>query len=76
MCIIRCTKNEGTNYCTKNATSYNIIPPIVSSRLTTKNRMYTLYGELEVIAKLPKGDWIVSGKILNNKNILILEILN
>lgn len=61
MFIFRCTKEEGSIYCIKNATSFNIIPPIVSSRLTTKNKMYTLYGELEVIAKLPKGDWIVSG---------------
>lgn len=45
-----------------NASSYNIIPPIVSSRLTTKNNMAFLYGQLEVTAKFPTGDWIVPGK--------------
>lgn len=45
-----------------NASSYNIIPPIVSSRLTTKNNMFFLYGQLEVIAKMPTGDWMMPGK--------------
>jgi len=48
--------------CAKNASSFHIIPPIVSAKLTTKNHLFFRYGELEVIAKLPTGDWIVSGK--------------
>lgn len=59
--IFRCTKN-GLNDCTKNASSFNIIPPIVSGKITTKNFFSSLYGQLEVEAKLPTGDWIVSGK--------------
>jgi len=43
------------------ASSYNIIPPVVSARLTTKKNLVFLYGQVEVIAKLPIGDWIVSG---------------
>lgn len=46
-----------------NASSYNIIPPIVSSRLITKNHRSFLYGNLEVIAKFPTGDWIMPGKL-------------
>lgn len=57
-----CTKHEGSTYCEKNATSFNIINPIVSARATTQNYLYSLYGKLEVVAKLPTGDWIVSGK--------------
>jgi len=61
----RCTKHEGFTYCEKNATSFNIIGPTASARLTTKNYLYSLYGKLEVVAKLPTGDWIVSGKFCN-----------
>jgi len=57
-----CTKHEGSVGCEMVASSYIIIPPIVSARLTTKNYLLFLYGQVEVIAKLPIGDWIVSGK--------------
>jgi len=57
----RCTKNEGSIDCAKNATSYDIIPPIVSAKITTKNIFFVRYGQLEVIAKLPTGDWIIPG---------------
>lgn len=60
--FFRCTKYEESIGCSMNASSYNIIPPIVSSRLTTKNNMAFLYGQLEVTAKFPTGDWIVPGK--------------
>lgn len=59
--FFRCTKS-GSNECVKNASSFNIIPPIVSAKLTTKNSFSVLYGQLEVVAKLPIGDWIASGK--------------
>lgn len=60
--LFRCTKTfEGSTECVMNASSYNIIPPIISAKVTTKNNFLVLYGQLEVIAKLPVGDWIVSG---------------
>jgi len=34
----------------------------MSAKLTTKNNFFFRLGKLEVIAKLPTGDWIVSGK--------------
>lgn len=44
------------------AVSFNILPPVVSARLTTKKNLLFHFGQVEVIAKLPIGDWIVSGK--------------
>eukprot|EP00102_Acyrthosiphon_pisum_P012999 XP_008182377.1 PREDICTED: uncharacterized protein LOC100165182 [Acyrthosiphon pisum] len=71
-----CTKHEGSVGCEMVASSYNIIPPVVSARLTTKNNFLFLYGQVEVIAKLPIGDWIVSEIALvsksNEKNRLVL----
>lgn len=35
-----------------------MIPPVRSARLTTKGKMGIRYGKVEVVAKLPRGDWI------------------
>lgn len=59
--IFRCTKEEESPECSRNASSFNILPPIVSAKLNTKNNFLFQYGKLEVEAKLPIGDWIVSG---------------
>jgi beta-glucanase (GH16 family) len=36
----------------------DMIPPIRSARLSTKGKKSIRYGKVEVVAKLPKGDWI------------------
>ncbi|KAG6117482.1 hypothetical protein E4U13_001043 [Claviceps humidiphila] len=36
----------------------SMIPPIRSARLSTKGKKSIRYGQVEVVAKLPKGDWI------------------
>lgn len=33
----------------------------MSAKLTTKNSLNFPYGELEITAKLPTGDWILTG---------------
>ncbi|GAO17284.1 hypothetical protein UVI_02063460 [Ustilaginoidea virens] len=35
-----------------------MIPPIRSARLSTRGKRSIRYGKVEVVAKLPKGDWI------------------
>lgn len=35
-----------------------MIPPVRSARLTTKGTKGIRYGKVEVVAKLPKGDWL------------------
>jgi beta-glucanase (GH16 family) len=46
-CIITSDPDEG-----------NMIPPVRSARLTTKGNKSIKYGRVEVVAKLPQGDWI------------------
>lgn len=41
-----------------NSTKGTMIPPVRSARLTTKGRKSIRYGRIEVVAKLPKGDWL------------------
>ncbi|GAB0134961.1 hypothetical protein EsDP_00003313 [Epichloe bromicola] len=36
----------------------SMIPPIRSARLSTKGKKSIRYGRVEVVAKLPRGDWI------------------
>ncbi|XP_055379153.1 gram-negative bacteria-binding protein 1-like [Condylostylus longicornis] len=44
--------------CNRQAFAYRILPPIVSARITTKNKFSFKYGIVEIKAKLPKGDWL------------------
>ncbi|KAL1955709.1 hypothetical protein VTO42DRAFT_8181 [Malbranchea cinnamomea] len=41
-----------------NQTLGTIIPPVRSARLNTKGTKSIRYGRVEVVAKLPKGDWL------------------
>lgn len=41
-----------------NVTSHAIIPPVRSARLTTAGTKTIQYGRVEVVAKIPKGDWL------------------
>ncbi|KAK0636224.1 concanavalin A-like lectin/glucanase domain-containing protein [Bombardia bombarda] len=36
----------------------SMIPPVRSARLTTKGTQTLKYGRVEVVAKMPRGDWI------------------
>lgn len=44
--------------CTRQAVSYNIIPPVISARLTTKESFSFQHGKVEIRAKFPEGDWL------------------
>lgn len=59
-----CTSSGTACYKIRKAGS-NILPPIVSARLTTKNSFSFRYGVVEIKAKLPHGDWVVPGKLKN-----------
>lgn len=41
-----------------NTTNGTIIPPTTSGRINTKKGAVIKYGRIEVVAKLPKGDWL------------------
>ncbi|KAK0181904.1 hypothetical protein PV327_000088 [Microctonus hyperodae] len=44
--------------CFRKATAYNILPPVISARLITKQSFTFRYGKIEIRAKLPEGDWL------------------
>jgi len=43
---------------TSNSTLGKMIPPVRSARLTTKGKKSIRYGRVEVVAKMPTGDWL------------------
>ena len=43
---------------TSNSTTNTIIPPVRSARLNTKGKKAITYGRIEVMARLPVGDWL------------------
>ncbi|KAK3327786.1 concanavalin A-like lectin/glucanase domain-containing protein [Cercophora scortea] len=43
---------------TSNPEKGTMIPPVRSARLTTKGTKKLRYGRVEVVAKLPRGDWL------------------
>ncbi|XP_054015580.1 beta-1,3-glucan-binding protein 2-like [Hylaeus anthracinus] len=54
----KCTGVAGTAECKRNAIGSQILPPVMSGRLNTKQSFNFLYGKVEIRAKLPRGDWI------------------
>ncbi|KAI0320475.1 concanavalin A-like lectin/glucanase domain-containing protein [Amylostereum chailletii] len=46
-CSVTASKSGGTS-----------IPPIMSARLSTQSSVSIRYGKVEVVAKLPQGDWL------------------
>lgn len=62
------TKSGGDGTCTSddykqcsvksNETTGEIIPPVRSARLSTKGKKFIKYGRVEVVAKMPAGDWL------------------
>ncbi|KAK2594927.1 hypothetical protein QQS21_007375 [Conoideocrella luteorostrata] len=54
-----CTsKNNRSCIITSDPIKGVMIPPVRSARLSTKGKKSIRYGKVEVVAKLPKGDWI------------------
>ncbi|KAF3180550.1 hypothetical protein TWF751_010930 [Orbilia oligospora] len=56
-----CTSPRNASCATfSNSTTGNIINPVRSARLSTKLSKQIKYGRVEVTAKMPAGDWILS----------------
>ncbi|XP_018563525.1 beta-1,3-glucan-binding protein-like [Anoplophora glabripennis] len=60
-----CTATTGTPACRKRYDAGFILPPVISSQISTKNKFSFKYGKIEILAKLPRGDWIYPELYLN-----------
>lgn len=57
----RCTGKVDSEQCIDLGQGANILPPVISAKIHTKNTFSFKYGRIEVIAKLSEGDWIYPG---------------
>lgn len=55
-----CTSDDPFDACSiySNKTSGAIINPVRSARLSTRGKKTLRYGKVEVVAKMPVGDWL------------------
>ncbi|KAN0096478.1 glycoside hydrolase family 16 protein [Hyaloscypha variabilis] len=55
-----CTSTDPYSSCSirSNKTTGDIINPVRSARLTTRGKKTLRYGKVEVVAKMPVGDWL------------------
>jgi beta-glucanase (GH16 family) len=54
-----CTSTSVTSCSIRsNITSGDIVNPVRSARITTQGKKSITYGRVEVVAKMPKGDWL------------------
>ncbi|CAH0398896.1 unnamed protein product [Chilo suppressalis] len=55
----RCTGQLDTTECSRHASGAQILPPIMTGKITTKNKFNFKFGRVEIRAKLPNGDWLI-----------------
>lgn len=55
--------------CEKRASGASILPPVMTGRITTRNKFSFKFGKVEIRAKLPAGNWLLPGNILCSSNI-------
>lgn len=58
--VCSCTNSQWFG-CERQGTGTNIINPIRSARLHSVDSFSFKYGRMEVVAKLPTGDWLWPG---------------
>ncbi|KAF2893395.1 hypothetical protein ILUMI_12789 [Ignelater luminosus] len=62
-----CTGVLGSLECRQKPKAFLILPPVISSQITTKDSFSFTYGIVEIRARLPKGDWIYPELYLRSK---------
>ncbi|XP_049874295.1 beta-1,3-glucan-binding protein-like [Pectinophora gossypiella] len=53
-----CTGQIGTE-CKRQASGAQILPPVITGKLTTRNKFAFKFGRIEVRAKMPAGSWLL-----------------
>ncbi|KAF5294929.1 hypothetical protein FQR65_LT10641 [Abscondita terminalis] len=54
----RCTGTFETQSCVLKPKTWQILPPVISAKISTIDSFSFVYGVVEIRAKLPKGDWV------------------
>ncbi|NP_001128672.1 beta-1,3-glucan-binding protein-like [Bombyx mandarina] len=55
----RCTGQIDTTECKRVASGSQILPPVMTGKVTTRHKFGFKYGRIEVRVKLPAGNWLI-----------------
>lgn len=58
----RCTGQIDTTECKRVASGSQILPPVMTGKVTTRHKFGFKYGRIEVRVKLPAGNWLIPGQ--------------
>ncbi|VVC95824.1 beta-1,3-glucan-binding protein-like [Leptidea sinapis] len=54
-----CTGTVGSTECSRVASGAQILPPVITGKVTTRNKFNFKFGKIEIRAKLPAGNWLI-----------------
>ncbi|XP_026327898.1 beta-1,3-glucan-binding protein-like [Hyposmocoma kahamanoa] len=54
----KCTSTSVLD-CRREASGAQILPPVITGKITTKNKFAFKFGRIEVRAKMPNGNWLI-----------------
>ncbi|XP_068618153.1 beta-1,3-glucan-binding protein-like [Battus philenor] len=63
-----CTGQVDTRECSQVASGAQILPPVITGKITTKNSFNFKFGRVEIRAKLPGGSWLLPEITLEPRN--------
>ncbi|CAG4946619.1 unnamed protein product [Parnassius apollo] len=63
-----CTGQIGTRECQQVASGAQILPPVITGKITTRNKFNFKFGRVEIRAKLPGGSWLLPEIILEPRD--------
>ncbi|KAJ0178107.1 hypothetical protein K1T71_005930 [Dendrolimus kikuchii] len=65
-----CTGIIGTEQCSRVASGPQILTPIITAKVNTKNKFSFKYGRIEISAKMPQGNWLVPELLLEPRDFV------
>ncbi|XP_026494141.2 beta-1,3-glucan-binding protein-like [Vanessa tameamea] len=54
-----CTGKVSTKECSQTASGAQILPPVITGKINTRNHFNFKFGKIEIRAKLPAGSWLI-----------------
>lgn len=62
--------------CRRKAEFARILPPIITSKFTTRKSFSFKYGKVEIRAKLPNGDWLYPRRKMNFVSFTLYNVMS
>ncbi|KAL0822263.1 hypothetical protein ABMA28_004385 [Loxostege sticticalis] len=57
--VRQCTGTIDSTECKRTASGAQILPPVMTGKITTRNKFNFKFGRIEIRARLPAGNWLI-----------------